>query len=1165
MTLANVSIDDKYTLERGRVLISGVQALIRATFIQRKRDELSGLNTAGFVSGYRGSPLGGLDLQLMRNAKLLDANHITFEPGLNEDLAATSVWGSQQANAMPGATRDGVFGMWYGKGPGVDRSGDALKHANNAGTSANGGVLAVFGDDHPGKSSTLAHQSEHAFMSFSMPVVYPSTVQEYIDFALLGWAMSRYTGTWVGFKCVNETVESTATVDIDPDRLTIETPPANDDPIHIKIRYAPQDDDVVMQRMRMPRVQTFAAANPLDRVTLGADSAPRFGIVTAGKAWLDVMQALASLGIDEAKARDLGIAVYKVGLVWPIYADGMRNFARGLKEVLFVEEKREVIESQAAATLYGLPDGERPQISGKTTPEGEALLPSDIQLNAAMVTQVLIARLTALGLADDALKARAASIAADADSSNNVTGSELVRSPYFCSGCPHNRSTKIPEGSIASSGIGCHGMAVFAVPNTLASTQMGAEGANWIGMSPFTDTPHLYQNLGDGTYSHSGLLAIRAAINAGVNITYRILYNDAVAMTGGQPVEGSQTVDQIARQISAEGVRNIAIVTDEPNKYHRGYKFPDGAGIHHRSEYDLVQRQMRDESGVTAIIYDQTCAAEKRRRRKRGLFPNPDRRAFINAQVCEGCGDCSVKANCVSIQPKETPFGRKRIIDQSSCNKDYSCIDGFCPSFVSVRGAEPKKSEAKQVSSGLNVNIPAPPASPLESTYNVLINGVGGTGVVTIGAVLGMAAHMEGKSASIYDMTGLSQKGGTVFSHLRIAPAGEEIRGPKIGVAEADLMLGCDLVVSASKDALSTCRPGTANAVVNAALIPTGAFQLNPDILLEVNPTQDIVRRKIGEDKTFTVDASGLARTLLGDTIGANMFMVGYALQKGFLPIDVSAIEAAVRLNGVAVDFNLDALNLGRLAAHDPAACAQMLDRAGGAPAPTDADEPTLDEIVAERTGLLTAYQDTDYAALYTKLVTTIRTAEAKLPGAPQKLSGAVARYAHKLMAYKDEYEVARLYTDGTFKAQLDAAFEPGYSVSFHLATPLLAAKDPSTGLPAKREFGEWMLGAFKLLASFRFLRGGAFDLFGRTAERRQERQIRDDYLALMERVARELTSDNHAAAVELAELPERIRGYGHVKQTHIARADSLRVDMLERFSKKPAQPTEQPAAVEVA
>ncbi|MBT6274661.1 MAG: indolepyruvate ferredoxin oxidoreductase family protein, partial [Chromatiales bacterium] len=767
MTLANVSIDDKFTLDRGRVLISGTQALVRASLAQRQRDQLAGLNTAGFISGYRGSPLGGLDLQLAKAKALLGESDVHFEPGLNEDLAATAVWGTQQVNALPNPARDGVFGMWYGKGPGVDRSGDALKHANFAGTSPHGGVLAVFGDDHPGKSSTVAHQSEYAFASFCIPVLYPASVQEYLDYAALGWAASRYSGLWMSFKCVNETVESTSTVDIDPDRVKLVLPERDDGNFHLKLRYAPAEDDMIVQRIKLPRMQAFAAANGFDRVAVG-DSSARFGIVTAGKAYLDVMQALDALGIDDERARHLGIAVYKIGLSWPIDGHGLRHFASGKRELIFVEEKRPFIEEQAAGALYHLPDGKRPQLSGKRAPSGETLLPSDVQLDAHAVASAIVARLRAAGVGDDALWARAGAYASHGDEAASTTGAEMARTPFFCSGCPHNSSTKLPAGSMAASGIGCHGMGAFSDPNTITSSQMGAEGATWIGISRFTDMPHMFQNLGDGTYSHSGLLAIRAAVNAKVNLTYKILFNDAVAMTGGQTVEGDLTVDTIARQVAAEGIRHIALVSDEPEIYHRGYKFPPTVNVHHRRELDLIQRQMRETPGVTVIIYDQTCAAEKRRRRKRGTFANPAKRAFINEQVCEGCGDCSVQANCISIQPKDTPFGRKRVIDQSSCNKDFSCVYGFCPSFVTVNGAEPRKAQPKDASALGDIDIPSPATAKMNQNYNILINGIGGTGVVTIGSVLGMAAHLQGDSASIYDMTGLAQKGGTVFSHLRI-------------------------------------------------------------------------------------------------------------------------------------------------------------------------------------------------------------------------------------------------------------------------------------------------------------------------------------------------------------------------------------------------------------
>ncbi|MEM7407703.1 MAG: indolepyruvate ferredoxin oxidoreductase family protein [Pseudomonadota bacterium] len=1143
--LAQVSLDDKFTLERGRVLISGTQAMVRAALMQRARDQAAGLSTAGYISGYRGSPLGGLDLQLARAQSLLSTSDIVFEPGLNEDLAATAVWGSQQANVLPGGKYDGVFGMWYGKGPGVDRSGDALKHANNAGTSPHGGVLAVFGDDHPGKSSTLAHQSEQALVGFSMPILYPATLQEYLDYAIYGWAMSRFSGLWTGFKCVNETVENTATVNIDPDRVQIVIPEFDDPaPYHIQMRYAPMEDDVILMRRRLPRAKAFAAANHLDRVTIGDESAS-FGIVTSGKAWLDVMQALASLGIDDARARELGLAVYKVGLTWPMEEDGLRAFARGKDELLFIEEKRAFMEPQAAHILYHLPESERPRISGKQAADGEPLFQSDMLLETSQVARVLVHRMSACGRADDALRARAASLNQSAQDAAGTTGSSLVRTPFFCSGCPHNRSTKLPDGSIAASGIGCHGIATILNPqSTVTGTHMGAEGTNWIGMSPFTETNHLFQNLGDGTYSHSGLLAIRAAVNAKVNITYKILYNDAVAMTGGQPVEGSPTVDRIARQVAAEGVEAIAIVSDEPEKYHRGFKFPDGAGIHHRTELDKVMRDMRDTSGVTAIIYDQTCAAEKRRRRKRGEFPNPPRRAFINERVCEGCGDCSVKANCVSIQPLDTPLGRKRKVDQSSCNKDYSCIEGFCPSFVTVHGAEPKRVQPVRRETDYADGLPDPRIAPIDGTFNLLINGVGGTGVVTIGAVLGMAAHLESKEASIYDMTGLSQKGGAVFSHLRLAETGNPITGPRIGPASADVVLGCDLVVSGGKESLAACVPGVTRAVVNAHLTPTGAFQTNPDLILESNPLESLLRQRIGKDRLHSIDATTIARTLLGDTIGANMFMVGYALQLGLLPVSLTAVVKAIELNGVAIGLNMDALGLGRLAAHDPEACARLL----ADDADDDTPAPTLDQQIAERAEWLTDYQNAAYGARYRQLLDTVRAAEQRVAPGSQALTRAVTRYAYKVMAYKDEYEVARLYTDGTFEAALGDQFDAGYTLSFHLAPPLFAARDPSTGLPAKREYGPWILSVFRMLARLRGLRGTALDVFGMTAERRRERQVRDEYLALIERLCGDLTKENLATAVELAEVPERIRGFGHVKEAHLARADEIRKELTAKF-----------------
>ena len=1158
-----ITLDDKYNLDCERIFASGPQALVRATLMQQALDRRSGLDTAGYVSGYRGSPLGGVDQQFWKGREWLEAAGIRFEPGLNEDLAATAILGTQQAAELPSPKHDGVFSMWYGKGPGVDRSGDALKHGNYAGTSEHGGVLAVFGDDHAGKSSTVAHQSEQAMVGFCIPTLYPATVQEYIDFALAGWAMSRYSGCWVGFKAVNETVESTASIDVDPSRHQFTRPPDGELPqvgVHINLRYAPIEDDLIIQRYRLPRAQAFARANGLDQITMDSKQR-RFGIVAAGKSFLDLGEALSALGIDEAKADAIGLSVYKPGLVWPLDPHGLTDFCRGLEEVLFIEEKRAFIEPQAAHALFNMASSERPRLVGKLDETGAELLPSDLQLSAAIVAQVVAGRLERAGLANEGILARSRDIASVVEQAAKATGAPLLRTPYFCSGCPHNRSTKVPDGSMTLTGIGCHGMAALVYENNVPPAQMGAEGATWIGAAHFSSTPHVFQNLGDGTYTHSGILAVRAAIAAGTNITYKVLYNDAVAMTGGQPAEGNLSVDQISRQLAAEGVTPIAVVSDEPEKYRRGYKFDPRVTIYHRRDLEKVQRDLRERRGVSAIIYDQTCAAEKRRRRKRGTFPDPARRAFINERVCEGCGDCSVQANCVSIQPLDTELGRKRLIDQSSCNKDFSCIEGFCPSFVTIEGGQVRKAAQADLPADLLAALPTPGTRDGNDGYSILVNGVGGTGVVTIGAIIGMAAHLETKHSSIFDMTGLSQKGGAVFSHIKVGAdhtgATREVASPKISYGDADLVLGCDLVVSASMECLSTARPGKTSAVVNGHLVPTGAFQLNPDLELAVAPLHTGIEDRIGPDKVNRVDATGLAQSLLGDSIGANMLMVGYAAQKGLLPVRVESIEQALDLNGVAVELNRNALNIGRIAAHDPAALSELLDttaRRG------DSLDDSLDAFMERRCADLIKYQDSAYAERYRRIVQAVGERESAVSSESTALTRAVARYLFKLMAYKDEYEVARLHTDGTLLDAVAAQFEGPYQLHFHLAPPILPGRDSLTGVPFKRKFGPWMYRCLKLIARFKSLRGTPWDVFGYSRERRMERQLREDYIALVEDLLSRLTPNRLDLAIRLAEVPERIRGYGHVKLAHVERAKQLQDELRAEFDAAAAVQTKEPA-----
>ncbi len=1136
MTLMDVGLDDKYRLDTKRIFLSGTQALVRLPMLQRERDRANGLNTAGFISGYRGSPLGMYDHALWRAKSFLKEHDIAFVPGLNEDLAATAVWGSQQVGMFPGAKVDGVFGIWYGKGPGVDRSLDALKHANSAGTSPNGGVIALAGDDHGCQSSTLAHQSEQVFASALMPVVNPATLQDYLDLGILGFALSRYSGCWVGFKAISETVESSASIVSDPDRIKIimpddfEMPPGG---LSIRWPDPPLEAERRLHGPKMDAVAAFARVNRFDRIVL--DSKPaRLGIMATGKAYLDLRQALADLGITDADAQALGLRIYKVALTWPLEADGARAFAEGLQDVLVVEEKRGFIEDQLIRILYNMDASKRPSVVGKRDESGAPLLPSEGELTPTLVAAAVVARLRKLGHRSPLLEQRLAKLEAFDRPAEGAGAAKLSRTPYFCSGCPHNSSTKIPEGSRAMAGIGCHGMAL-SVPNrnTQTISHMGAEGVSWIGQAPFTSEQHVFQNLGDGTYTHSGLLALRAAAAAGVNITYKILYNDAVAMTGGQPAEGGFTVSQIAHQVWAEGTKKLAIVSDDPDKYPANY-FPSGATIHHRRELDAVQRTLREIEGLTVLIYDQTCAAEKRRRRKRGTFPDPAKRVFINERVCEGCGDCSVASNCVSVQPLETEFGRKRQIDQSNCNKDFSCIEGFCPSFVMVQ--DPKLHKADRTAAdpkALFADLPTSPASALSAPYNILITGIGGTGVITIGALLGMAAHVEGLACSTLDFTGLSQKNGAVMSHVRLAPASDMLTTVRIAPGNANLILGCDLVVATSVPALSRAERGVTRAVVNADLLPTASFVIDPDIDFEAGSMRDALNGAVRPDDLDILDATGLATALMGDSIATNAFMLGFAFQRGAIPLSLEAILKAIELNGAAIEMNKTAFSWGRLAAHDlqRVVSAARFKNAGTAPA-----KKTLDETIAFRAKFLTDYQDAAYAKRYLDDVARVRTAETAAAPGSQELTEAFAKGLFKLMAYKDEYEVARLYSDGEFSKALREQFEGNSGLKVLLAPPLLAQRDPATGRLQKREFGPWIFKAFGMLAGLKGLRGTAFDIFGYTAERKMERALPVDYSAMILRHLDGKKPLDLPRLVALAKAADLVRGYGHIKEGNVAR-----------------------------
>ncbi|MFA8630833.1 indolepyruvate ferredoxin oxidoreductase family protein [Xanthomonas campestris pv. campestris] len=1202
---ADYTLEHKYTRADGRIYLSGVQALVRLPLMQHLRDVAAGLDTAGFVSGYRGSPLGGLDLELWRARAHLEAAKVTFTPGLNEDLAATMVWGTQQTNLFPGATVQGVYGMWYGKGPGVDRSGDVFKHANAAGTSPFGGVLALAADDHACRSSTLPHGSEDEFVSAMMPILNPAGVQDILDMGLLGWAMSRYTGRWVGFKTIAETVESSASVDVDPFARQIVLP---DDfalpPGGLSIRWPdpPVDQEMRLHRYAVAAAQAFARANGIDKLVLDSPQA-RLGIVTTGKSYLDVLQALEYLGLDAQACAQIGIRVYKVGMTWPLEPVGITAFARGLDDIVVVEEKKAFIERQMKELFYNWPAsaGARPSIVGKYNEHGAWILPSTGELTPATIAAVIGKRIQRFPLPSAAI---AASIeqrlrwmeAKEAEMA--LRRALFPRVPHYCSGCPHNTSTVVPEGSRALGGIGCHYMVTWMNRSTDTFTHMGGEGVTWSGQAPFTATPHVFQNLGDGTYFHSGSLAIRQSVATGVNITYKILYNDAVAMTGGQPVDGTLTVPDIAHQLRAEGIHEIVVVSDDIGKWtRRRERFPSEVAFHDRSELDAVQQRLRTIKGVSILIFDQTCATEKRRRRKRGKLIDPPKRVMINSLVCEGCGDCGEKSFCVSVLPKDTEFGRKREIDQSNCNKDYSCVSGFCPSFVTVHGGAPRKGKKRDATALLDA-LPEPPQrTTLEQPWNILITGVGGTGVVTIGALLGMAGHLEGKGATVLDQTGLAQKGGAVTTHIRIARQPADIHAVRIAAGEADLVLGCDMVVVNDYWALSKVRDGRTQVVLNTYEAMPGSFTTQPDLQFPAAEIIAGVRTALGGQEPLLLDATQLATALLGDAIASNLFVLGYAWQHGLVPLSHAALMRAIELNGAAVAMNQQAFAWGRLAAVDlpavqrAAGLAPALDTAAhahaamppsrgpgswedhdmsGQSAPralaqTDADTlhadgdapvhplddeqlaQSLDEAIARRVHFLTDYQDAAYAQQYRALVERVRTHEAQRAPGSTALSAAVARYAFKLMAYKDEYEVARLYTRGDFQRRVQQQFEGDYQLRFHLAPPLFAKKD-ANGQPIKREYGPWMFSAFKLLARLKFLRGGKLDVFGYTAERRGERQLIADYLATVNTLLQRLDNDNVGLAAQIASIPEHIRGYGHVKDAHLHEAKAREAALLAQW-----------------
>ncbi len=1199
--LQTVTLDDKYALDHGHAFMSGVQALVRLPMLQRVRDQRLGKNTAGFISGYRGSPLGTYDQSLQKAEKFLKAHHVVFQPGVNEELAATAIWGTQQLGFAPQGSNkyDGVFGIWYGKGPGVDRCSDVFKHANMAGTTPWGGVIAVAGDDHISKSSTAAHQSDHIFKACGTPVFFPANVQEILDLGIHAFAMSRFSGVWAGMKTIQEIVESSATAMIDPDRVQIRIPTDFVMPpggVHIRWPDAALEQEARLFDYKWYAALAYIRANRLNYNVIEGPN-DRLGLIASGKAYNDTRQALLDLGLDDATCRRVGIRLHKVGVVWPLEAQLTREFATGLQEILVVEEKRQVIEYQLKEGLYNWRADVRPRVLGKfneaesdasgfgsggewgmANPHANTLLRANADLSPAIVARAIARRLTLMGVDSDIsarIDAQLAILNAKESAMQvlevNRAKAEIKladRQPWFCSGCPHNTSTKVPEGSRAMAGIGCHFMTVWMNRSTVGFTQMGGEGVPWVGQQPFSNDQHMFANLGDGTYFHSGLLAVRQSIAAGVNITYKILYNDAVAMTGGQQVgerpEGHSVV-QIAQSMRAEGAVKIVVVTDEPEKY-QGVELAPGVAVHHRDALDTIQKEFREIKGTTVIIYDQTCATEKRRRRKRGTMVDPTRRIVINELVCEGCGDCGVQSNCVSVEPLETEFGRKRQINQSTCNKDFSCVKGFCPSFVTVEGGQLRKKGKSKSSAPELGPLPEPVIPQLAGTvadqsrsgaWGIIVAGVGGTGVITIGQLLGVAAHLEGKGVVTQDAGGLAQKGGATWSHVLIAAAQEDIRTSRVSMASADLVIGCDPIVVAGKETVLRMRQGRTHVALNSHSAPTAAFVSQPNW---TNPGDEClaeISRVVGEDRVGVFDADAIAIRFLGDSIYTNPIMLGYAWQKGWIPLQLTSLVRAIELNAVAVENNKAAFAWGRKAALDWPAVQKMLN-SGQVVSFLPRSTLSVEDLVARRVEFLTGYQNAAYAASYAGFVEQVRRAEEGLsshaltmPGKSTSLplTEAVARYLFKLMAYKDEYEVARLHTDPEFLSKIDAQFEGNFKLHYQLAPPLVADRN-AAGELLKRTYGPWMQTVFRLLAPLKILRGGALDVFGYTEERRHERALVTEYRSALESILPKLNTDNLATAVAFARLPEQIRGFGHIKARHMAAVHQQWAVMLGQFHK---------------
>ena len=1140
------SLDDKYLLDEGRVFLSGTQALVKLPLIQKKIDELNNLNTAGFISGYPGSPLGGYDHALHQASNFLKDKQIVFQPGINEDLAATALHGTQQTTLVDNPKHDGVFGIWFGKGPGVDRSGDALKHGNYAGSSKHGGVLALAGDDHAAKSSTTAHQSDHAFIHFGMPILNPATVQDYIDFGLMGIAMSRYSGCWIGMKCITDTVESAASVDIGLKRFKPVLPDISDEEgdLHLQWGYMPAMSESRLYKQRLPAAQAFARANSIDRVIFQGQK--KLAIVTSGKAYLDVRQSLDELGLSEKLCSKIGISLYKVGMVWPLEPKNISNFVNGNEEVLVVEEKRPIVEDQLMKYLYNEKD--RPLIIGKKDEFGNDLVPSEGELSPSQIALIIAKRIKGLSLNIE-LESKVEEIETLLGNINSAPVSDLFRLPSFCAGCPHNTSTKVPDDSFAFGGIGCHGMATFMPERkTYNLGQMGGEGVMWTGIAPFTETDHIFQNLGDGTYYHSGILALRAAIASKANITFKILVNDAIAMTGGQEISGKVQVDNLSWQVHSEGAKKVVVMTDYPEKYPTNSSFAPGVKIYQRDELDKVQRELREIKGVTVILYDQYCATELRRRRKRGLAEEPNKRIFINPLVCEGCGDCGVQSNCIAIEPHESKFGRKREINQSACNKDYSCTKGYCPSFLTVTGGTLKKKgnirRQNESPKYQNEDLHTPVVCDLNKPFNILLTGIGGSGVITLGAIIGTAAHLENKGASTLDVAGLAQRNGPVTSHLRIANSPSDLHSTRIASGSADLIIGCDIVVTTGIESISKINKKHTNMVINSHVAPTSNFASNPDLDLSSARMIKGLKEIASPELMHIVNATKFATSLMGNSIAANLFLVGYAIQKGLFPISLSAIERAIELNGVSIDMNKESIYWGRLAAVD----IKKLETITSADNKSIDYSESLSSMIDDRYNFLISYQNIKYAEKYKSLIHKIIKIDESIHNNRDDLSIAAAKFYFKLMAYKDEYEVARLHTGHDIKKYLDDKLEGDYKIEYSLAPPVFGGRDKITGRYPKRKLPSFTYYLFAIMKHFKFLRGTSFDVFGMSTHRKIERGLISEYESMLAEIEANINIENYDAAVKIALLPDHIKGYDVVKESNIEKSKLLKEQYFNEF-----------------